>query len=119
MEAFVQYWQTVFANDYNAESPYLLVQLVDSAHLSGYLPEMQVEGDKAQDYAINRFYFRFEPLPEPLEGHIATDEYLKGLATQSLSERAIIDLGGRVNAPSTWDGQDAFNADFIHKIYLR
>jgi hypothetical protein len=115
MEAFVQYWQTVLANDYTTASPYLLVRLVDPAHLSGYLPEMQVEGDKAKGYAINRFYFRFEPLSQPLAGHISAGEYLKGLATQSLGERAVIDLGGEVNASSTWSGQDTFNAAFIRK----
>lgn len=115
MEAFVQYWQTVLANGYTAASPYLLVQLVDSAHLSDYLPEMQVEGDKAKDYAINRFYFRFEPFSQSLAGHISADKYLEGLTTQNLGERAVIDLGGEVNASSTWRGQDAFNAAFIRK----
>jgi hypothetical protein len=115
MEAFVQYWQTVLANDFTVASPYLLVQLVDSANISDYLPEMQVEGDKANDYTVNRFYFRFEPLLQPGASHISANEYLEKFAVQNLGERAVIDLGGEVNAPSTWSGQDAFNAAFIRK----
>lgn len=115
MEAFIKYWQIVLANDYTISSPYLLVQLVDSTHLSDYLPEMKVEGDKANDYAINRFYFRFEPLSQPDTGHISVNEYLERLAAKNLGERALIDLGGEVNAPSTWSDQDTFNAAFIRK----
>lgn len=115
MEAFVQYWQTVLANDYTVTSPYLLVNLVDSAHINDYLPEMQIEGDKAKDYAINRFYFRFEPRSQLGTDHISANQYLERLPVQSLGERAVIDLGGEVNASSTWSGQDTFNAAFIRK----
>lgn len=115
MDAFIYYWQTVLANNYKATSPYLLVRQIDLADINDYLPEMQVEGDKAKDYAINRFYFRFEPIAQPSTDYISANEYLERLAVQSLGERAIIDLGGEVKAPSIWRGKDAFNTAFINK----
>lgn len=115
--AFANYWQSVFENDYDLQSaPYILIQPVLPSDLRKYLPEMEVSGPDAAAFDLQRFYFRFEPISQPNQG-MSSDSYFESLNEADLGRNVVIDLGGEVvESPSihrsSWD-ESAFNAAFI------
>lgn len=122
LEAFVQYWIQTFKRDYDSENtPYMLVELVDDSALKNYIPDLKVEGKDAHLFGVKRFYFRFEPISQPVKANDAKS-YFSSLKAEDLGSNVVIDLGGEVS-PNVkgrlkQKGEDAFNASFIKKYIL-
>lgn len=112
-ETFVEYWQQRFAHDENIAS-YLQVQLTNKEEHNVLLPPMKVDNSS---FDVKRFYFRFAPMQETMEG-ISKDEYLAKLETANVGENAILDLGGEIiNLDGTTiaaDDKTDFNQAFIN-----
>lgn len=117
--AFKQYWHEIFTNNYDPQhTPFVMVQLVEKENNGKYLPQMTIDGEEAESFDLQRFYFLFEPVSQPAHG-VDQESYLKQLATKTLGSRVVIDLGGELaHSPEmqikqNWPGEDAFNKKFI------
>ncbi len=118
-KAFSRYWSELFTKDYSPESaPYLLVELIEQSHLTHYLPDIHIEGDRASLFKLNRFYFRFEPVSTQIHGIIPTS-YLASLEQCSLEAKTVIDVGGElartpIKSTMTMKDEDTFNNNFAN-----
>lgn len=117
---FTEYWNELFQNDQNGgHSPDLLVQLIDPEEHHKYIPEMQVEGERANLFALRRFYFRFEPTSDLGKG-LDPSLYLDRLRPSECGTNAVIDLGGEIADPAdvkldkNWE--DSFNTSFTQRV---
>lgn len=111
LEAFTQYWKGLLGE---GDSPYLLVQLVQPSEVQNYVPEMQVEGEQAPLFDLNRFYFRFESAPDASRG-MEPELYLNNLENVELGPNTVIDLGGEVVNDVARDWEPSFNEEFVRR----
>jgi hypothetical protein len=120
LDAFVHYWKEVFMHDYDPKNcPFFLVQPIHSSDVENYLPKMQISGKDASSFALERFYFRFQPLAYSFPGAIDAESYIDEMMPRQFGANAVIDLGGEVDqSPDMqkdfkWPGYASFKDAFI------
>lgn len=111
LTAFKNYWQTLLGRE---EAPYFLIQPIHASEQGQYIPEMQIRGEDADSFSLNRFYFRFEPVADSEIG-MAAAVFLSGLGQSALGTHAVIDLGGEIVGELTAETDPTFNPAFIQR----